>query len=192
MAEIKIEKKKSIWPWILLGLVILAVVLYFLFFKNKTENATTSVSDTTAVAIHNGNDTVTDYINFVNGDTSKMALDHSYSSQALIKLVQATQAMANNKGYDVKADLDQARDYANQITKNPLETNHADKIKKAAQIISTSLQNIQMAKYPALNMEAEGVKSAASNINPDVLTLDQKQAVQLFFDKAAMLLQKMN
>lgn len=100
--------------------------------------------------------------------------------------------MANKTGYDVKADLDQADNYANQITKDPMATNHADKIKKAAEIISTSLQNIQMAKYSSLKTEADDVKSAASAINPGVLTLDQKQAVQSFFDKAAILLQKMN
>ena len=33
MAEIGIEKKKPIWPWIILVLVIL-VILYFLFFSN--------------------------------------------------------------------------------------------------------------------------------------------------------------
>lgn len=30
MAEIKIEKKKPIWPWILVGLIILGVAIYFL------------------------------------------------------------------------------------------------------------------------------------------------------------------
>lgn len=34
MAEIKIEKKKPVWPWILLGLIILGVILYFLLADN--------------------------------------------------------------------------------------------------------------------------------------------------------------
>ena len=36
MAEIDIEKKKPIWPWILLVLIILAI-LYFLVFDNEDE-----------------------------------------------------------------------------------------------------------------------------------------------------------
>lgn len=34
MAEIKIEKKKPVWPWILLLLGIIALV-YFLFFRDR-------------------------------------------------------------------------------------------------------------------------------------------------------------
>lgn len=193
MTEIKIEKKKPIWPWILLGLLILAIVLYFLFFRNNN-NAAVASTDTTQslVDVHENNDTVASYISFVKGDTSKMALDHTYSSTALMKLVAATRAMAGAVNFDVKADLDKAEDDANQITKDPLSTKHADLIKDAAGRISTALQNMQRAKYTSLNTDADEVASAASAINPDVLTLDQKQTVQTFFDKAADLLQKMN
>ena len=31
MAEIKIEKKKPVWPWILIGLIILAVIFFVVF-----------------------------------------------------------------------------------------------------------------------------------------------------------------
>ncbi|OYQ37241.1 hypothetical protein CHU92_08600 [Flavobacterium cyanobacteriorum] len=34
MAEIKIEKKKPVWPWILLLLGIIALI-YFLFFRDR-------------------------------------------------------------------------------------------------------------------------------------------------------------
>jgi len=34
MAEIKIEKKKPVWPWILLLLGLIALV-YFLFFRDR-------------------------------------------------------------------------------------------------------------------------------------------------------------
>lgn len=34
MAEIKIEKKNPIWPWILVGVIILALILYFFVFKD--------------------------------------------------------------------------------------------------------------------------------------------------------------
>jgi len=44
MAEIKIEKKKAIWPWII-GIIILAVLIYMLAFndhkKDKTDEAVT-------------------------------------------------------------------------------------------------------------------------------------------------------
>ena len=34
MAEIKIEKKKPIWPWILLAIIIIAVVAFFVYYED--------------------------------------------------------------------------------------------------------------------------------------------------------------
>lgn len=38
MAEIKVEKKKPVWPWILAALIILAVILYFVLNDNEAED----------------------------------------------------------------------------------------------------------------------------------------------------------
>lgn len=38
MAEIKIEHKKQVWPWVLVGLVIFALLLYFLVFRDNGKN----------------------------------------------------------------------------------------------------------------------------------------------------------
>jgi len=67
-----------------------------------------------------------------------------------------------------------------------------NKIRKAAVILSTSLQNIQQAKFPDLSSDAADVKTAAVEIKPEILTLDQRDAVKLFLRKAADLLTKMN
>jgi len=54
------------------------------------------------------------------------------------------------------------------------------------------LQNIQKAKFPDLADEVQELKSASESIKPEVLTLEQKDAVKNYFAKAANLLQKMN
>ncbi len=71
-------------------------------------------------------------------------------------------------------------------------TTHADKVRSAADVLSTSLQNMQQTKYPELSAEAADVKTAAEAIKPEVLTLDQRDAVRSFFRKAADLLNRMN
>lgn len=193
MAEIEVQKKKTnIWPWII-GLLVLAAILYFVFGNNNNaDKAMTDRDTTTAVNTTQQNeDAVAAYVTYVRQDTSQMGLDHSYSSNALNKLADAIQYKASATGYDVKTDLDKVRDYASQITNDPYETSHADKIRAAADIISTTLQNMQQAKYPSLSADAGEVKNAAGAINPSVLTLDQKGAVQSFFSKAADMLQKM-
>ena len=94
-----------------------------------------------------------------------MSLDHTYSSEALKKLADAVDAMATEASYNVKVDIAKARQYADEITKDPLSTNHADKIRSAADVLSTDLQNMQQAKYHELSNEATDVKSAAAAIN---------------------------
>ena len=42
MAEIKIEKKKSVWPWIVVALII-AALLYFLLLSNTEAQSESNV-----------------------------------------------------------------------------------------------------------------------------------------------------
>jgi hypothetical protein len=121
-----------------------------------------------------------------------MSLDHAYTNEALLKLVEATNAIANEVEYDVQADLEKVKEYAKMISSDPFETTHADNIRKADDILTQVLQNIQKAKYPGLADEVSVLKNASESIKLGILTLDQKDAVKNYFAKAADLLQKMN
>ncbi len=121
-----------------------------------------------------------------------MSLDHSYTNMALTELTKAVEAMAMEVDYDVKADISKAKQLADEITKDPLSTDHADKIRNAADILSTALQNMQRSKYPELSAEASQVRNAVSAIAPETLTLNQRDTIKSFFREAAMLLKKMN
>jgi hypothetical protein len=110
----------------------------------------------------------------------------------LLKLASATNAMAGEIGYDIRADLDKVKDSITLIANEPFETSHAKNIRNAADNSTTALQNMQLAKYPWLTDEVEELKSASVSINPEVLTIDQKEAVTNFFTKAADLLKEMN
>ncbi len=191
MTEIKIEKKKPVWPWLLLLLGILAAAWFF-FFRNDKKETMDTADNKALIDVHENNSTVAAYVTFINSDTNTMSLNHAYSSEALTKLTDAVDAMATEAGYDVRVDIAKAKQYADEVTKDPLVTTHADKIRSAADVLSTSLQNMQQAKYPGLGAEATDVKSAAAAINPETLTLDQRDVVKSFFRKAADLLNKMN
>ena len=199
MAEIKIEKKKPIWPWILV-LLVLAAVVYFVFFWDNNENEdaddTTVITDVTenepkGDAITN-NGEVAQYVNFMSDNANNMGLDHEFTNDALTTLNAATRSAADDADYDIKSDLDQAKEYADKITTDPYETSHANSIRKAADAIGSALQNLQQHTNPELQSEGAAVKDAASAINPDELTLDQKESVKSFFDKSATLLEKIN
>lgn len=200
MAEIKIEQKKQVWPWLLAGLVVAALVIYFMMDNdnvNTTEAATEEnyISDennSNLLDVKENNSTVAAFISFVENDNNRMGLDHAYTNEALSKLTAATKAMAGEIGYEIQADLEKVEESAILITNEPFETSHAKNIRNATDRSTTSLQNMQSAKYPTLKNEAKQLKSASESINPDVLTLEQKDAVKNYFAKAADLLKKMN
>jgi hypothetical protein len=200
MAEIKIEQKKQVWPWLLVGLFIAVLLVYFLVFRDNGENTEaltqadyiTNTNEYDLLGVNENNGTVAAYVNFVENIKEKMSLDHAYTNEALLKLIEATNAMANEVGYDVQADIEKVKKYANMIAKDPFETTHADNIRKADDILANALQNIQKAIYPSLADEVEELKSASESIKLGVLTLEQKDAVKNYFAKASDLLQKMN
>ena len=194
MAEIKIEKKPPVWPWILLGLLLLGFLVYwFALREDGVADEMEAVNDTEMVeATPAMTGAVADYVSFIEGDAMPMGLDHEYTNAALRKLTDATQAVADQADFDVKADLDQVNEYAAKIEQDPFETTHANSIRKSAETLAGSLHRMQEAKFPQLSSEAQAVVNAANQIDPDALTLDQKEAVKGFFNEAATLLRRMN
>ena len=191
MAEIKIEKKKAVWPWILLLLLIGAVLVYFLASRDRDE-ARVAPQTTSLLNVKENNSTVAAFVGFVEGQGKSMGLDHAYTNEALLKATEATNAMAGETGYEVRADLDKVKEQAQAITEDKFATSHADSIKKATDALTNALQGMQQAKYPELSNEAAELRSASNAIKPDVLTLNQKDEIKGYFGKAADLLKKMN
>jgi hypothetical protein len=112
--------RKPIWPWLLVGLIIVALFVYFLVFRDNGENTEavtepepiTITNETDLLGIKENNDIVAAYVNFVENNKEKMSLDHAYTNEALSKLIEATNAIANEVGYDVQADIEKAKEYA--------------------------------------------------------------------------------
>lgn len=192
MAEIKIEKRTAIWPWILLALGTLALLIYLISYFKKGDPVSTNQSGQERININEDTPAVAGYIAFVNADTATMSLDHAYTSRALTKLADAASAVAAHTGYALPADVNRVKAQASEITQDPYTLTHADSIRNAADILSRALGQMQQEKYPALSAEADQLQAAAAAINPDVQTLEQRAAVKSFFKQAAALLQKMN
>lgn len=204
MAEIKIEKKKTIWPWILLALLLLAGVLYFVFADSDVEEyeddtiTIEEVGDVDAIAVVPANseaiaaydETLTAYTQYI-GNTEKMGIDHVYSNNALEYLIEAVEAKAAVLNIDIEADLEKARKNANAITNDPYDVNHADLIKNTGMILVSALKTIQMKSFPSLDDELAAVNDAVMAINKETHTLDQKDDVNTFYKAAESLLIKM-
>ncbi|MDT0691613.1 hypothetical protein RM549_17610 [Salegentibacter sp. F188] len=205
MAEIKVEKKKPIWPWIIAALVILAI-LYFLFMDGNDDEVTDDYNEEQVVdTTYNETNTLEDnrdmpadttggvagYLSHI-GDKSRMGIDHEYTNNALIYLMNAVQAKANDLNVNIDADMQQIRQEAEAITRDPMATNHADKIKSAGNSLTNVIENLQQDEYPDLSQDVQEVRTAVEDIDPSVLTLEQKDEVNTFFDEAGDVLNKMS
>ena len=201
MAEIKIEKKKTIWPWIILGILLVLAIFYFTSKKtavldeNETieevyedENQNENMeSENTVTAYETA---LTKYSNYID-NTGKMGIDHEYSNGALLYLIEAVEEKADMLNIDIKADLEEARKNAETITEDPKALNHANLIKNSGMIISRALTTIQKSKYPDLMEEAADVEMTVTKIKDNEQTLNQKDDVNRFFESAESLLKKM-
>ncbi len=189
------SKKKSNWalPWIITGALIIILLGYLWWLKGRdAEPIRTATTDTTTSSPRAGNSTVADYVRFIDSGGHQMNLEHEFTSKALHKLADATSAMARAAGQTPSPALDSVHVYANNITEDKYATSHADDIRRGANIIVAALQSLQRERYPALGAEARDIATAAFQINPDKLALDQREEVKGFFRSTASLLQKMN
>ncbi|NND87816.1 MAG: hypothetical protein HKM28_01060 [Flavobacteriaceae bacterium] len=213
MAEIKIEKKKTIWPWVLLALLVLAAIIYFTAYDDDDGD----MDDTTQTEVVADNDldsdayeadsmtrggetmalgaatttVISEYVDFIKDFDGTMGLDHVFSHEALTKLINATEQVAKDVNVNIQADLQAAREKADFIMVDPESLKHADKIRAAGMATVDVLQKVQTQKFPSLASQADTVRSAVMSIEPSEQTLNQKKSVKNFFDEAANLLIQM-
>lgn len=195
MAELDVEKKKNpIWPWIIIGLIILGLIIYFLVLQDTNgDSDTDDPAETEQVSREPlQNTTVAAFVSFIQEDTAQMGIDHEFTNEALLRLTNATKAMADEVNVDVERDLTVVRDNAKEITQEPFETTHANKIRNSTDKLSDALRTIQQAEFPDLGNKANNLRNASESIDPEVLTLEQREKVKAYFDQAADLLGSMN
>jgi valyl-tRNA synthetase len=203
MAEIKVEKKKNYWGYIIGAILAVAVVVWFLMAdtdgavegdnvyqeNNTVEDNPNALSNENSEGYESG--AISEYLSFT--DKSRdIGIDHEYTNEAITKLIQATREVSSNTGVDINKELAAAMQKAEAITDDPMDTNHADKIKQAYLSITEVFANLQRSKFPEMSNDVESLRSAAEAIDPAVLTLDQKEKVKAYLDEAGAILEKMN
>jgi hypothetical protein len=208
MAEIKIEKKTPVWPWILLGLLILAVILYFVFADDDTDDVyddddteqVMTPSETEEDYSENtanweddnlsGDDSVSKYVAHI-GDKEKMGIDHQYSSEALVLLINALENRTEEANINTDVEMEELKKDVRAIKEDPQSLNHANSIKNVGMKIVNLMEKVQKEKYPNISQDVQETRTAVQNIQPSTPTLDQKDAMNSFYKEAGDVLQKM-
>ena len=206
MAEIRIEEKKksSVLPWIL-GLLLLGLLIWGAaeLFEESDELEADNIEEVDEVAVpaaavaaevdYGYRNAINKYAEYTTEMTGEMGLDHEFSHNALTYLATAVEAIAEGRNVDLTNNTDRAKQLADEITKDPYATDHADKIRMAAINLTESLERIDREAYNNAAMEdLKMLRKEAQDINAKTLTLNQKEDVRTFFGAARKVLMKMN
>ena len=189
-----------------LGLVILAVILYFVFAdddnddlleEENTEQVITPMEteDDLETVIWeednlSGDESVSNYLAHI-GDTERMGIDHEYSSEALVSLINALENRAEEANIDTDVESEELKNNVRDIKEDPQTLTHANTIKNVGTKIVNLMEKMQMEKFPDISQDVQEVRTALQNIQPSIPTLDQKDAVNSFYKEAGDVLQKM-
>ena len=210
MAEIKIEKKKPVWPWIIVILIVLGVILYFVYgdkdaqdddnlrMADETEDARLkdrAVTDQTDVYDEQtdtlqANTAIPAGLTTAISDTTRLGSDPQYTQDAIQQLknaIQAKAAIINVKLNDNLFETGNADEQPSRLNTASMATN----LKKEGNNIVSALEKMQQEKYPNLSSDVERLKESVSEIGTSDSS-QQSGTINSFFKQSVQLLQKMN
>ena len=212
MAEIKIEKKKPIWPWILLILIILAAIYAFWYYNDGNFNSDELlINDTITQAddsyrydneiqesrpLYTGTygtvreEALADYFGYVDKLDNNSA-DQNYYRSAFFKLITATKRQSEIENVDVNNNISAAMESAEKLTNDSKTTVKANNVKSAANEVSKALKAIQQKEFDNLSDDSKSLETAVAGIDGTKTLNEQATNIDAFFDKAARILQKM-
>lgn len=215
MAEIKIEKKKPIWPWILLIIVLLAVIAYFVYTNSESDDyaddvnseannqmdddidddINDSISYEDAVDFPDSTSAVMQYDQSIS-DSTRIGTDSTYTKIALHNLSKAVTAKAAQYNLEGSKALEDLKNYSTQMdgmsdSRMPNSSGISKNFKAVSSNIVTVLQSLQTSKYPNLQKEVADLKQTSNKLTTATIE-KQKITLQAFFRKSNEVLNKMN
>jgi hypothetical protein len=198
MAEIGIERKSpTLWPWVLLLLVVL--IGGWLWFEREDPVENTTAGEDAAPALGRdgqANATVTgtsgdsapapvlDYMRYsgvVAGatDVPEMSIAHDYSAEGLRKLAAALETTASAQKADVAQTVSRLRASADELQQDQRSLRHAALVRDAFTAAAEAIGSLSQAP------DVTALKSAAAAIDPGRPLLGQRDAVRQFFRQSA-------
>ncbi|GGG39750.1 hypothetical protein [Bizionia arctica] len=214
MAEIKIEKKKPVWPWILGFIILLGLVAYFVYENNENEDYSDDVNseeiynkntdtiyknntyqDTQASPDSNFKVALMDYSESIS-DSTRIGVDSTYTKTALYYLSNVVIATATQHDLESSKAWNDLEQYASQevgmnTSDMPERSGISKNLKSVTNNIVTVLETLQTKNFPALQAEVANLKATSNKLTSS--TIDkQKTTLQTFFRKANEVLIKMN
>ncbi|MFB9053829.1 hypothetical protein ACFFVB_12150 [Formosa undariae] len=209
MAEIKIEKKKPIWPWILVILIILGIIMYVVYTptnENMYPDDTNTYKNTdtitpnqeSAYPVTSVNDSVVNYESSSTylvqlqenlDDSTAIGTDSIQTSKALYNLAYATASKAEESNvYDSEA----LKNIESHLEKqSSTGTSHMDMaattqldFKTMSSEITTVIEDIQKNHAPELIDEMSKLKKTSNALSSSMPWSKQQKNIEAYFRQA--------
>tara|TARA_R110002020_G_scaffold91560_2_gene222350 strand:+ start:96153 stop:96800 length:648 start_codon:yes stop_codon:yes gene_type:complete len=210
MAEIKVEKKKSIWAWVTVLIIVIGIGIAYLYYSNlgerpvpealQDEKVDVGLDDGTTLEGNIEKDSlqvkadqeVAEYISYVM-DKNRMGSDLQYTQNALVQLYNTIQAVASVHHMENMEALGSVSADVKKVT----GTTHApDSLSSAIKRMGGSMVKvmgeIQQQHFPDHTSKITELEGILQELDPNRKVADQKEKVVDFFDRAGKLLKEMN
>lgn len=210
MAEIKVEKKKSVWPWILGILAVLLVLFLIWMFAEGDDDNMDDVEDDDIEQVEQyeieentdneyPNNAVAAYLSYVDEERpEEIGEDPEATQEALLRLNAAVEEKANELRYDLDKDLKDPADTDGATTdamRDPTQTSTDQNanIASAGEKVVNALEELQEMHFPELDDEVQELRDELNEIssNANAQTNEQAEEVLAFFNQAADVLREM-
>ncbi|MGC1633232.1 MAG: hypothetical protein WA749_14075 [Gelidibacter sp.] len=215
MAEIKIEKKKPLWVWVFLALVVLIIVGYIIYvyqgettpngdLRNNITREKVNESPSAPMTTNDPNKTSNayggTYDNFMAFDESirdstRISVDSSYTKKAYSNLTKLVVKQADKNTIADSKALDDLRNHSVLITNIATTSSNMENLKNVKMLsdkIASVIGDIQAKSYPALQQEASDLKQLASKISVSTPMNKQQADINAFLRKSRDILKSMN
>lgn len=205
MAGTHVEQERSKrWIGVIAALVVLSLVAWW--FLGRGDDRIADAGTTPAVIADSAAGSAAFEVQpdgpvgaFIAFDDSvqagaRMSLDHVHTATGLRRLADAIEQVANTDsagGASLAAPIDSLRAAADALERDTTSTRHATASRDAFLRGAALIRGMQMHRWPDRVREASMVIDAAKAIDPDTLLLEQRAAVQAYFDNAAAALRVM-
>lgn len=211
MAEIKIEKKKPVWPWILVILVVLGIIVYFVYANPDRDLVNDDYDDVSNEQVMESENkpvgkkrdafqpggAYTQYAAFEGSirDSTRIAVDSSYTKKAYYNLCKAVAKKAEETNVDDSQALTDLKNFSMLITKvsSPLSSAETAKnFKTASDKVAKVLEDIQVKGYPTLQSQVSELKQVTSKMDGHISMDKQQDNITQFLQKSRDVLKAMN
>lgn len=213
MADIDIVKKKGspLWPWALLGTLVLIALVWFAVGGDPEERGTTLSEDPAAIAPAPGTAdgdaertaaesvpaAVTAFAAFAAAPAAAPAAAgpaHEWVSEGIVRLTAALDAIAATDANNdrLSAHLATFKDKAGQLQVDPSSMKHATLVREVFTSAVDIMESASRAQTASdLKGQLHAVRQSAESIDAQRPLLDQKEQVEVCFNRAADVLQSL-